>query len=323
MLRSLVYQIWAANSRLYHLIQPLFRQLRDNSEGPITWSSAMLMDALRSLHHAKFDVRISIILDGWDESERDKREDIVRLLCDLTATPTGSQCNIRVMIASRLQPDLQMSLQQVRNYHCLRLQDANAPDIAAFVRRRLKHFERRLEDRHIIEDCVSHQGIVETTRLSKTFAPIEEYINSHAEGVFVWVVLVLNDISRMVGNGCVSLAELFQRVRSLPTELQGKDGFYRRMISRLSEDANQNEGMIRKGKTMMGWVAFAKRPLSIDELGDALVASASFNQRGTGDPQAAKSSIETLRFTGLEQGLVSCAGGLLEVCSYRCFLLIG
>ena len=323
MLQSLVYQIWSANARLFYLIQQEFRLARAAANGNherIKWTDPVLMDVLRSLHRVDFALNVTIVLDGWDEPERadNRRGGILALLRDLVIKPPGGLCDIKILLASRPQLELPRWFQQVQRQYYIRLEDMNAGDIAKFVGVRVKEFEQSLSNLQpipgydISRSSTSRSRIVteEHNKRVLTLTSIEEYINSHAEGVFIWVALVLKDISEVVDKGCVSLGGLLTRVKRLPRELQGKDGFYRRMIGRLEEDMGNGGSDDWKGRMMLTWAAFAFRSLTLDELGDALVDCTTFT---ASESQSAEFSIADHRIQGLQRGLISHAGGLLEV----------
>lgn len=98
MLRSIVYQIWNNNSRLYKLLKDRYRGLQNsNSESERTsfWRYADLKSLLRSLHEIDFSLKVVIVVDGMDESDNVMRDDVLRFLPDLVVR--NSNCIVKIL----------------------------------------------------------------------------------------------------------------------------------------------------------------------------------------------------------------------------------
>ncbi len=89
---------------------------------------------------------------------------------------------------------------------------------------------------------------------------IEHRILQKADGNFLWISLVLQDIL-----GCHTEEEVEQALEDVP---QGLEPLYERMDATLSENSRPTDVAI--GRSILMWIACAKRTLSISELSEAL-----------------------------------------------------
>jgi hypothetical protein len=287
MLRSIVYQIWSANSKLFPLLRNDYRRLKMNREidrmpgSKSLWSYDDLKSALFYLHTINFALNIVIAVDGMDESDNDKLTDVLQFLSSLSVQ--SSNCIVKVLIASRPANDINIRLNRVQ--HHIKLQEVNEEDIRVVLDRWIRRME---------SDYPTTPG---------TFLSIKDYIMENSLGVFLWVTL-----ERRVINGGYSKADLQKRLVSLPKELGGEDGFYRAMIKSLIKKGADDEEQEERGRRILTWVTFSERPLSLEELQDALATP----------PQSACPDLSTYhldqhRPLQLEQGILTACGGLVEV----------
>jgi hypothetical protein len=290
MLRSFVHQIWKSNSRLYPLLRDRFRELQKSSnvsrDKTSIWSYEDLKMALRSLHEIDFGLKIVIVVDGLDESDDDRRADILRFLPGL-AVP-GSRCVVKLLISSRPESDINGRLMHSCSHH-IRLQDVNKEDIRLAVDTWIRRME---SERNCRRD---------------TFRNIKNYIIEESLGVFLWVTLVLRDMEQCLVKGGYSIADLNERVRGLPKELGGEHGFYRQMVLSLMTKCDEDREQEERGRRIFHWVTFAKRAISVPELQDVLAT-----------PQSQETDLRSYNFADnrpleLFHGILSACGGLVEV----------
>jgi hypothetical protein len=292
MLRSIVYQIWSENSRLFPLIRDRYQKLkRDVSEAgekDWSWSYSDLKKVLESLRRVDFNLRAFIIVDGMDESNNDRRVDILTFLLDLAKPISEGSCILKVFIASRPENNINSRLRTAP--HHIKLQEVNKEDIEMVVGGWIKQM--------VLEDECEEETLLE----------VKEYIMEHSHGVFMWVTLVLKDLKQHIDDGGYSKSSLDTRLRSLPSELGGKDGFYRLMVNSLVEKYSTNQGQQERGRRILAWVTFAQRPISVTELRDALATPPKLE--GTG---LSTYVLEDNRPQQLKKAILSSCGGLAEV----------
>lgn len=161
----------------------------------MSWSSSALEEALhRIASQTQYPLQLCLFIDGLDEYEGDNT-DIARLL-----TKISSFENVKCCLSSR---GYRPFIEAFRQAPSLRLQDFTAPDIARFVSDKLEGDARW--------DEIAHGQQVAATEL------VDEIV-SCAQGVFLWVKLVVESLLQGRGNGD-GIAELKQRLREFPTEL--------------------------------------------------------------------------------------------------------
>lgn len=291
MLRSIVYQIWDNYSRLFPLLRGRYRELRERTaiarDKRELWSYEDLKSILDSLHQVEFGLKIMIVVDGLDESDNDRRADVLNFLPRLATQ--SSKCIIKLLIASRPESDINSRLLHVCSHH-VKLQQVNEGDIRSVLDRWFKRMESEYR-------CAK-----------ETFQTIKAYIMEHSLGVFLWVILVLRDLEQCVVRGGYSKADLDRRVFGLPKELGGEDGFYRAMVLALMKSCEGDREREERGRRILAWISFPVRPLFVEELQDVL-ASPRLSETVT----LSNYDLAYHRPIELDQGILSTCGGLAEV----------
>ncbi|KAM0458660.1 hypothetical protein ACHAPV_006052 [Trichoderma viride] len=235
MLRSIVYQIWNNNSRLYKLLKDRYRELqKSNNESERTpfWRYEDLKSVLQSLHGIDFFLKVVIVVDGMDESDNVRRNDVLRFLPNLVVR--DSNCIVKILIASRPENDIIHQLKKTCSHH-IRLQDVNEKDISLVVDNWIEQMESR-------RGC--KRGI---------FQDIRDYVIKESSGVFLWVALVLKDMEKCVAKGGYSKGDLDERVHRLPKELGGEQGFYQQMLLSLSANGEDDMGQEERARRIFYW----------------------------------------------------------------------
>jgi hypothetical protein len=209
-----------------------------------------------------------------DESEENDRRDIIQLLCRLCSK--ASLGNIKAFLASRPLAEVNLQLQEA--HHVIRMQDENTDDISRFA------------DDFLTRDLKLTGKILHEAR---------DYITEHAQGVFVWVGLVKNELQRTTETGC-SDSDVLEQIKELPQELEE---VYERMFHRL-ENCKQKRD-IRDAMKLFRFVLFALRPLTVEELRDALAVPDDHN------PHYDKFTQNKIHDIG--KRIVHCGSGFLEI----------
>lgn len=296
MLRSIAYQIFRQNNRLFALIRDRFRKLKSER---LLWKYHDLKSILQSLHDAPFEMRVFIAVDGMDESDNVLRDDVLEFLSTLPASK--SRCIIKVLIASRPENDIRPWMNCARH---ISLEEKNHDDIRVIVKSGIKKLEQ------FRQSTLDH-GIVppESQDQKEIFIAAETYILKNSRGVFLWVVLVLRELESFIRQGCYSLEEIDECVRSLPTELGGSKGFYAVMVERLVRQTSVTTGHEARGRRIFAWVTFSTRPLFVSELRDAFAVPPQLPE----EANLANFDLARVRPIDFERGLSSLCGGFIEV----------
>ena len=275
MLRSVIHDILSQNEEFFFHYQSYYRQAAQRGGHP-QWFYKSLKGVLLSLaRNHPVSQRLYLIVDAMDESDDGKRVDVINFLYELCAA--RGPCVVKVFVASR--PVAGLSGRLARNRKMIRLQEVNHADI-------LKFTESFLADPELdLPPDIAH--------------PASEYITGNAQGVFVWVHLVREELLEYSKNGYTK-NQIFDFLKSLPTELEG---MYKHMLRRLEGGTRRNVGV---GQRILQLILFTYRPLGLDELRHALAI------RDLAFPCSDESFTGEL-IHGIEKCIISCAGNFLEI----------
>ena len=278
MLRSILYDILSQNEEFFFHFQSSYRQAAHGGANA-EWSYTRLQGILLSLaRDHPVSEHLYLIVDAMDESDDGKRIDVINFLHELCATK--GRCVVKIFVASRPVPGL--SGHSARN-KIIRLQDVNYSDILKFAESFLDCPELGLP-----------HGIAHSAK---------EYIARNAQGVFVWVYLVREELLEYARDGNYTERQIFDFLKSLPTELEG---IYQRILMRLERGKEQN---IEVGRRMLQFVLFAYRPLGIGELRQALAIQGNLDSGHS----CSDESFEKDLIYGIERSIISCSGNFLEI----------
>ena len=278
MLRSVLYDILNQNEEFFFHFQPYYREASHNDGHP-EWCYESLKGILLSLakNHPLIE-RLYLIVDAMDESDDGDRIDVIKFLYELCAA--RGPCVVKVFVASR--PIVGLSGHSTTNQKMIRLQDVNCTDILKFTASFLDSPELDLAP------DIAHSAA--------------EYITENAQGVFIWVHLVREELLGYARDGYTT-NQIFDFLKSLPTELEG---IYQRILMRLDGGKERN---VEDGRKMLQLVLFTYRPLGLDELGQALAMRDSLDSEFS----CSDESFEGDLICGVEKRIISCAGNLIEI----------
>ena len=221
LLRSLVYQLLRGSEELLPL----------NSSPPPIWSEKRLREVLDgTLESATMrQIYICFFLDGLDEYEGE-----TDCLMNWIVSLSGKK-NVKICLSSR--PGVVYSRVFQRKPQ-LRLQDLTMDDILRYVRDRLG---AQLLQRSGDHDCDS----MKCPALDSANCPHQllQSLEQRAEGVFIWVRLVVSDLLKGLEAG-ETVRQLRHRLDDIPSEIHD---LYAHMFRRLSK----------------GFVGYASRYLSL------------------------------------------------------------
>ncbi|KAL7934069.1 putative kinesin [Trichoderma chlorosporum] len=225
MLLSILYDILNQEEAFfYHKFQTEYRIHR---RFKMKWDYASLKRILSSLQDYTLAKRLYLVIDAVDESEQEDRRDILTLLYDLCSK--AKTCDVKIFIASR--PVQQLEILNGQYISFIKLQDETTSDISNFT--------------HALLHGLNLEQVI-------------KYILDHAQGVFLWVKLVGEELLILHENGD-SERDIFKRLVQLPTELEE---LYILMLNKMRE----NKSYIAYGLKMFRFVLFARRPLTVNEL---------------------------------------------------------
>ncbi|KAI0405266.1 hypothetical protein F4802DRAFT_190772 [Xylaria palmicola] len=199
LLRSLFYQILLEHPALAQKVFPRRWQaassLLDRSKA-MAWSTKELLDAFLELPRTLGEDCLFIFIDGLDEYSGE-HEDLIRIIKSL-----GTAANVKFCVSSR--PWLDFSDAFSASPWKLYLQELTKSDIGIFVRDNLEAHSRfrilSARNREAAKDLVSQ-------------------ITTRAQGVFLWVYLVVRSLVRGLINAD-TIRDLQRRVDEVPQQLE-------------------------------------------------------------------------------------------------------
>lgn len=236
MLQALLHQILLQETeKTYPFFRPVFRDKRGKMQ---PWQFDEMRRIFVSLSKSRSDsLSFYLLLDALDESDRRDIPEVISLLKEVTT----SGVKLKVLVASR--PGQIISSRLAGSDYHLILEENNKRDIETMIASRI--------------------GFLRESNRT-TFEWIDSYIRPRAQGVFLWVSLILSDIKRLILDDGWSEAELRARVKELPVSLVP---YYKRITSLL---ALQEPAIVAEGVKMLYWVVYSERPLTVDEFRDAV-----------------------------------------------------
>lgn len=192
--RALLYQMLKKEASLCRIAFPDWQTSFSNIEP----STSMLSSAIKKLFAMDADTpKFFIMIDGLDEYEADSigKANLADILSSIS-----SSLKLKLLLASR--PEIPFEIRLGRN-PSLRLETLTKPDISAYVKARL---------------CLKTSKRDMTRLQRKGVRVIADFIVDNAEGVFLWVALVLNIAVDGIDHG-EAIQHIRTRIMSLPSEL--------------------------------------------------------------------------------------------------------
>jgi hypothetical protein len=297
MLRSILYDILNQKESFFFHFQIEYRRyqalLQERSYSDLVeWHYESLKKVLLSLQDHPRAERLYLTIDAVDESDDKDRRNILKLLFDLCSKP--KDCIVKVFIASRPVKELEHRIIEFHNF--IKLQDETISDISSFAHSFLKP--------------LNFTGYLDEAT---------KYVVEHAQGVFLWVQLVKEELQDFVEQGS-SEEDIFDFLKRLPTELEE---FYKRILDKLR---NNERDLLRDGIKMFQFALFARRPLTVAELRHTLgiqdnpntefkPSDEDFQRRVPPQPVILPSHAvgRHRRVDPMEQRIIACGGNFLEV----------
>ncbi|RGP69068.1 nacht domain-containing [Fusarium longipes] len=195
-----------------------------------------------------------LVIDGLDECDEDKQKYLIRLLNQLTSTSVGSKsATCKVLIAGRGPSD---SLQKLKRKQVVSLNAEKAllnATIKQYVGQRLKAMDTKFRQLDMEPSEIEE---IQRTIVNKADA---------CKGMFLYARLV---VDYLASNVFFSGDEMKESVNQLPQELAE---FYQRILSQILSRLDPRS--VDRIRCVLGWIAFAKRPLKKTELLSAVTFS--------------------------------------------------
>ena len=290
-LREVLYQIIHHQKQLFVLIYPIFARVCEqrghstNSSKSFAdgWTLSVLRDALELIgRKSTNEVSLCLFVDALDEHDGNHRELvlILRSIAQLTANPAF---RIRLALAGRPENVFKTAFQGCPGFS---IHEYTTADI------------RRYAEDRIQADMPGELSI----EYEEGIKNLVENIVGEAQGVFLWVRLVVNEIVEGICEGDTT-EELVTLLSTIPTEL---GELYKRALCRSSRSSLEAFERNRTEAYVMFQVAtYTREPFLVYEF----LAATHFLTAGRGTYP----DLERLSSEQMERRLNSRSAGLLEV----------
>lgn len=263
LLQSLIYQLLSEVPEFYNAFVLIYRR-KDMFPGQWNWRQSELRDFLQSqLKRTK--LKLIILVDALDECSLIEIASVVSFLESLGLDAVDAGTNLRICLSSRPYPNVSMA----KNLEFTL--DGNAEhneDIEKYVRAKLK---------------TKNPGITSA-------------ILQKANGVFLWVVLVVEILNKAVDRGRPE--EMQKTLDDIPSDL---DNFFERVIFDNSE--KNPETLL-----MFQLVLFSKITLSPEELVFAVIAKHHEGYLEPGSQYEMTNDLLRARIVDSSKGLIEVSG---------------
>ena len=212
----------------------------------------MSRDSLFFNFHALWRIFVSIVqdpeagevyclIDALDECDRESRQLFLTNLTRLFCSQQSKRTFVKFVVASRLENDIEESLSTVSSaIRNVQIDSGKVnEDLSKFIDLKVDELSTRKKYR------------------SDTRQMIKRALTEKAGGTFLYVSLVLDDLKRTK-----ITSQVRQKLQILPPDL---NNVYDRILSNIDPDC------VEVAKLILGWVAVARRPLTVEELAMVLV----------------------------------------------------
>jgi len=232
-IRGLLLQLLRQRPLLFKHIQEDYDQMRDRAFDNFDALWRILLKILADPNAGQIYLLIDA-LDECDKSSRGFRQAFLASLAELFSTQQGSGImNVKLLITCRPESDILDELNDPRRLVRIDSGKINA-DLWKYIHTRVNELSTKKK------------------YPSKLKQDIQGTLSEKAGGTFLWVSLILKDISETT-----VISKVRTKLQSLPSSLSE---VYSRILNKIQEDDVGNARFI------LQWVVTARRPLTIDEL---------------------------------------------------------
>ncbi|KAF1812887.1 hypothetical protein P152DRAFT_383327, partial [Eremomyces bilateralis CBS 781.70] len=231
MLRSIVYQLVDKEALLYEHFASIFREKQRIHTGDWVWRQSELKEFILSEIRLWKSKPLVLLVDALDECNEADVRDVVGFLELLSIHAVGFGAPLRICLSSRHYPSVRMkrSLELT-----VEKSEDHQEDIARYIKERLT----KEDDDDDIEDLED----------------IEDEIRRRANGIFMWVVIVVSLLNKAYDEGRIEAMR--KTLEEVPSDLEEVFG---NLLRKDSEDKAETTLMLQ-------WVLLCQRLLKPEEL---------------------------------------------------------
>ena len=307
MLRSLLYQILEQDPASYVYFRQPFRNLRDRSSTGATWTYSGLKDVFQNIatSQKRATKKLYCIIDAMDESENETNSGVPRfeVLRWLYDTAVLAYPGLKCIITSRPANDIERAF---RDAFIIILENHNNEDISKVVQAGVKNLSSLSSE--IITQKTSRGMGLESA--DPDFSFVRTHLLENADGVILWVELVLRELYKHVERGYFTPNEIRLKVQSLPTKLIP---LYEDIMNRLRQSSSRES--VLTARLILMWICFAHRAMTVSELRD-IVAVGHLEELPSGkflDLEGNRLKLQAGNWSPIRRQMLDLCGGLLDV----------
>ncbi|OAG43151.1 hypothetical protein AYO21_02437 [Fonsecaea monophora] len=232
-LKSLAFQMACNNDHTRRILSDLYKENTyiDGENERTLWRKIFVSTIFRSHNEPHY-----WIIDGLDECEAPE------VFIEALLSQLDSATKLRVLVTARDMPKIKAAFLSLGSHRFCEL-PISTPDT--------------LQDIQLVIEAKSHSLMVKNDEFR---AALLGRVLEKSQGSFLWTLLVLEELANTYGE-----AELNKVLDDVPRDM---NSLYRRVLDSM-ELTTVGSGK-RVAKAILTWVACAMRPLSTEELTDAL-----------------------------------------------------
>lgn len=231
--RSLLYQLLHKDLSSLNSFREYWNEKFNREAGltsdPPSWTEAELKNAFESVIMRQTGRKTTILIDAVDECDSNRVRDITYFWRKITKSAYAARIDLNVCLSSRHFPSVTIS-----DCSEIIMEQCNSRDIATYLSQRFE---------------------VGPASQEVQWQSLKDKIMEMSAGVFLWVVLVVDDLLQSWDEGR-SVAYLTNRVERVP---QGLEKLFSQMFSNLSNE--MSEITIK----LFQWATLSTKPLRLHE----------------------------------------------------------
>ncbi|KAK1962789.1 hypothetical protein LY78DRAFT_705606 [Colletotrichum sublineola] len=226
MLRSIVHQLLQTDDALYIQFREYF--LTASLESGWQWRQAELQEFMRWAVIQPLSKPLLLIIDALDECNESDVRDVVKFLESLSILASQANTGLKICLSSRHYPSITMA-------KAVELTVENSKDHGTDIS---KYINKRLT----VND-----------------ADIKSEVRRRADGIFLWVVIVVTLLNKAYDEG--QAEAMWKTLEEVPADLE----------TMFSAILIKNDSSTAETVCMLQWMLFSLRPLTPQELFAAVV----------------------------------------------------
>ncbi|CAN9313452.1 unnamed protein product [Alternaria alternata] len=342
LLRSILYQLLQQNDQLFELATAFYRRKSVSVSINDAWNAKDCEQVFE--HISNSGVEVVCIIDAMDEAADATTESQVKscgesrmrsILDTLYSLGSGlGDCKMKFVVLSRPDASIEMDFKKIRKTsirtYKIVLERENQKDVNMLIEKGLHALHRAIgafdsdsdsEDDSDEARCMrKYRGLPSERSSCSSFQEtalknIGDFLRRYAEGVILWVNLIIGELEDLARSPLVGLPELENHVKKLPRHLEEDGGLYEHIVQKLQRRRNGSD-IPRARSTFMLLLAAAAlgRPLQVRELWEALAVPANIDHAVTSQVDPIKSNRARVKsWTSFRRHLRMICGPFIEI----------